>query len=474
MTDTILPRRRNGLGNRWLWVGVVLLICAGGAVFTFIRFGNATAAPTQDTVVVTRGTLVSSILGSGAIAPQQSLNLAFLTGGLVTQVLVKPGDTVSQGQTLAKLDDRALQIQVTNAQAGLDSAKARLQQIQQGTARPEDIAAAQAAVKSAQAASDAALQSAGTASSQIQALKAALEKATVALQRAQADYDRIGWRSDAGTLPQAQALQDATIDYQQAQANYDALNRTIGTNNASQVESAAATLEQAKANLAKLTAPALDTDLAIQQANVTQAQQALAQAQLNLEAATLKAPFSGIVTDVNITPGSQVGAGVVAMGLIDRSTLHVDLKLNENDAVRVQVSLPVTLTIDSLTNWHVQGQVTSVAPAANVINGVVTYAVRVEFGTADPRVKVGMTTNLNIVIARKDNVLLVPNSALLPQGAGHAVQVLGAKGQIQEVTVQAGLTDGVQTEILDGLKEGDRIIATPEIKKQGTGLFNGG
>ena len=82
---------------------------------------------------------------------EQSLNLAFQTSGTVTEVLVKEGDTVQAGQALARLDDRNLQLQVASARSGLESAQARLAQAQQGNAKAEDIAAAEAQLASAQA-----------------------------------------------------------------------------------------------------------------------------------------------------------------------------------------------------------------------------------------------------------------------------------------------------------------------------------
>jgi multidrug efflux pump subunit AcrA (membrane-fusion protein) len=65
------------------------------------------------------------------------------------------------------------------------------------------------------------------------------------------------------------------------------------------------------------------------------------------------------------------------------------------------------------------------------------------------------------VTATKENVLLVPNTALLPKGAGHAVQVPAASGGTREVEVQTGLTDGTQTEIVSGLQAGDQVMAIP-------------
>ena len=103
-----------------------------------------------------------------------------------------------------------------------------------------------------------------------------------------------------------------------------------------------------------------------------------------------------------------------------------------------------------------------IAPAADNSNGVVTYAVRVSFPDNDPKVKVGMTADLNIVTARKDDVLLVPNTALLPKGTGRVVQVpatdaQGRRDDPREVEVQIGLSDGTMTEILSGLSEGQEI-----------------
>src|SRR5262249_50428904 len=161
----------------------------------------------------------------------------------------------------------------------------------------------------------------------------------------------------------------------------------------------------------------------IQQASITQAEQSLQQAQLKLDQATLKAPFAGVVTAVNIVPGSNASSASPAVSMVDRSTLHVGLKLSENDVANVQLNHPVALTIDALKDWNVKGTVSYIAPSAETSNGVVTYRVRVDFPDSDPRVKVGMTANLSITTAQKDGVLLVPNSALLPKGSSHVVQV---------------------------------------------------
>jgi HlyD family secretion protein len=301
--------------------------------------------------------------------------------------------------------------------------------------------------------------------------EAALHSAEAAVQQAQVTYDNAR-AAEPNNIQQAEAkLADAQA---QLAALQNPSKNDIAQKQAS-VDQARAALAQAQANLAKLTAPGTESDVAIQQSSVSQAEQSLKQAQLKLEQASLNAPFDGVVSAVNIVPGSSASATTAAVSLIDRSTLHVDLKLSENDVAKVALGQKVALTIDALKDWKAEGAVSYIAPSADSSNGVVTYRVRVDFPDSDARVKVGMTANLSITTAKKDGVLLVPNSALLPKGAGHAVQVLGADGTTtREVEVQTGLTDGSNTEITSGLKEGDQVVTTPSTKTTTSGGLFGG
>lgn len=480
-----MQARRAGLGGRWLLVGVLLV---GAAVLTGLALSGTTRVAAEElaTVAVTRGNLIATVLGSGNVAAEQTLNLVFQTSGTVTDVLVKEGDLVQTGQVLARLDSRNAQLQVISAGSALASAQARLAQAQNGNARNEDILAAQAALTSARAAYDGALAAAETTDSQLRAAEAAMHKAQAARQQAQAAYDKVASAPNIAMLPQSLQLQQATIDEQQATANYRSLLQTAAKDAQARVDSAAAQLAQAQANLAKLTTPATASDLTIQQAAVSQAEAALKQAELALDNTALTAPFAGIVTQVNMVPGSLATTATPLLKLINRQPLHVDLKLTENDVAKVQLGQPVTVTIQSLGGWTTNGQVTFVAPAAENVNGVVTYIVRVSFADSDPRVRVGMTADLSIEVAHRENVLLVPNTALLPKGTQRVVQVpangaatatAAAKQITREIEVVTGLSDGTNTEILSGLSEGQEIIALPDSgvrSKAGTGSIFGG
>jgi HlyD family secretion protein len=384
--------------------------------------------------------------------------------------MVEAGDTVKAGQVLAELDMSDLQLAQANAQATLNLQQARFDQTKAG-ASDYDLAAAQASLDSAQAGYDAAVRKAGVNDSQLQVARSSLDKATIALQKAKADYDTAVSDGKTDLTAVGAARQQAQVDYESAQANYTITAAGI---NDSGVRSAASTVASAKANLLKLQNSPTTQDLQAAQAQLEQAKIAVQQAQVRLRNAQLIAPFNGIVTVVNITPGSSAAGTLTAMRLMDRSRLHVNLKLSENDVVKAQLGMPVDLTIDSLAGWTERGQVSYIAPASDVSNGVVTYAVRVIFTDSAARVKVGMTANLSIITAEKDNVLLVPNATLLPKGSGHIVQVLDAAGKTRDIDVVTGISDGTRTEIVSGLDEGTRILALPGTVVRPANPFGGG
>src|SRR5207253_8795140 len=116
--------------------------------------------------------------------------------------------------------------------------------------------------------------------------------------------------------------------------------------------------------LAKLQNSPTVQDLQIAQAQLEQAKIALQQAQLRLRNAQLSAPFAGVIMAVNIAPGSSASSALAAIKLMDRSTLHVNLRLNENDVAKVEEGQAVDLSMDSLSGWKAQGILGYIAPAA--------------------------------------------------------------------------------------------------------------
>jgi HlyD family secretion protein len=524
MATLTLPRKRGIKFNKWLILGAaVVVVGIAAAYFVANTLAADTSARTVTTVAVSRGTITQTVSGSGTVTADRTIDLGFDVTGTVREVLVQAGDTVVEGQTLALLDSRDLDAALASANAGLASARATLTQKQTGSATaqeiasaraavesatkayedlaagpsPAELASAQAAVAGAQAAYTAAQTESEVGSSTLRSLKATLEQARIALQSAQAAYDRIAWRSDVGASSEAAELQDATISYEKALADYNAQLVTNGpdaesaiataranllsaqtnladlTPTEADIASAKASLESAKATLAGLTSAASDTEVAIAQAGVDSAEQAVKQAQVNLEQAALRAPFGGVISDVAMVPGSS--AGDAAMTVIDQDPLHVELTLSENDVVKAEVGQMVKLTSDALSDWNAVGTVRYVGPNGTESNGVVTYLVRVDLPGGNSRIRVGMTLNVDIVTAERQNVLIVPNAAILPQGDGYIVQVIGADGMTQNQPIETGISDGTQTEITSGVVEGQKVISLPiSTTSSNTSSSNGG
>jgi HlyD family secretion protein len=225
------------------------------------------------------------------------------------------------------------------------------------------------------------------------------------------------------------------------------------------VRQSEATLASAKASLDKIVTPGTQTDIVMQQAAVTQAESSYNQAKLRLENASLTAPFAGIVSSVNMTVGQSSTGGTI--GLIDRNPMHIDVKFGETDIVYIKVGQSARLSIDALPDWQQTGTVTSISPVADTTSGVVSYAARIDFVDSDVRVLIGMTAIVELVTAEKKGALLIPNSAILPKGSGRVVQVPDGANATKEVDITIGISDGVQTEVLTGLTEGQEIISTP-------------
>ncbi len=404
-----------------------------------------------ETTVVRRGNLTAAVSATGTISPVREAQLAFSTTGALVRLDVQPGNMVKAGQIVAALDTRELELQLAQAEASLAAAQARLDQLKNPS--PADVAAAQASVASAEAALQ---QLKNPNPNDLLMAKADLDKAAAALARAQADYDRIGGASNPmiAMLPQALALQQATLDYQKAQAAFNARFNPSD----SQLKQAQAALEQARAQLARLTNPS-PNDLKSAQASVDQARAARDLAQTRLNYAIIKAPFDGVVTHVDVDLGSTVPAGRVVLGIADVSEYRVKLNIDETDVSKIQVGQEVTINLPAYPGVNIAAKVTDVASNATMVQGVVNYVVTVSLSPKQPvPIKLGMTADANILIANRENVLILSNRAIRAVGNNRFVTILRDDKSTQEIEVKTGMANDQETEIVSGLSEGQVVV----------------
>jgi HlyD family secretion protein len=332
--------------------------------------------------------------------------------------------------------------------------------------------------------------------------QAALQSAQSAVQQAQITYDTAR-QKEAADVPQAQqqiaaaqaqldALQHPTADdITQAQATLTqaqaALTKLKQGGTPDDIAAAQAQVVQAQSSLDKLTAPSAPANIASGQASLANAQAALQTAQLNLDRATLPAPFDGVVAAVDVTPGTIVSASTVAVTVIDRSKLHLALSLSESDAAAVQVGQLVQVSFDALPNVTLKGAVTNVAPNSTTVQNVVTYQVLVSIDPGKSPVKAGMSATAIIQTQTISGALLVPSRAIQTRGANQIIQVdlaqSGSAAQPTSIQIATGASANGQTVITKvlapaglTLNPGDQVVV-PSVARTSTttgGGFGGG
>ena len=438
-----------------LLITVVGLMLAGWLVLRTVRQRNTTSVE-YETVPVRRDTILATVNASGNIRPRRKVTLVFPSGGLLAAVHVQVGQKVEAGQELARLDTRQLEWNIAQAEATLRINEARLAQVKAGPSAA-DLAAAEAALESAQALYESAKKKLNLKDEQLSIAEADLKRAELALRDAQAAYDRVAWRPDIGMLPQAAALEKATLDYERALANYKLQVAAIDDTS---FKSAAAQLAQAKAQLDKLQRNPTPEELAIAEAQVEQSKAALEQAKLRLADAILVAPFSGTVLSIGAEVGEVVSAATPVVVLADLERYYIDASVDETDIGLVQVGQDATISLDAFPDMKLTGKVTRIDPLGKVSQGVVSYAVEVEVTSTNVPIRPNMTAIVDIVVARKEGVLVVPNRAVRRDTAArYSVEVLRGD-QVEQRTVTIGLSNELVTEIVSGLREGEEVVVS--------------
>lgn len=508
-----LPRRsrlRRMLGRRlFAAVAVVAILAVAGGILWSRR---ASGSVQYRTATAAMGTVTQTLSLSGNLGPVGDTALDFGSTGRVATVAVQPGQKVTSGQVLARLDTAALQGALTQAQANLASAQAKLSADQAGPTA-QNLSQAQASVSSAQVA----LANAKTSQTDTQQLNAVtLSQAQAAVTNAQsavnADQSQVAAdqrqaQADLGN-PNAEAAdqQKLAADNQtlskdqatlsSAQSNVEMTQVKVRQSNdqaASQVATSQVQLSNAQAALAALqqgvTAQTITEDqsaVSVQQVNVTNAQRALDQA-------TLTAPVDGTVGEVNVTVGESVSGGqssassssssssssasaTHAITLLTPGSFEVVGSVSDSQVNQVAVGQRARVTPAGATQ-AVNGKVTEVDQVATVTSGVATFGVTVVLDGNNPSLHSGVSASVQIIVNQVADVLTVPTAAV----QNGTVQLM-ANGVPQTTPVTVGASDSLRTQILSGLNEGDTVViatvsgSVPTLNAGGNGggLFGGG
>jgi HlyD family secretion protein len=267
--------------------------------------------------------------------------------------------------------------------------------------------------------------------------------------------------------------------------------------------SAQAALELAKLNAARTqrlfaekNSAQQDVDTALAnlhqaEANVKIKQGALDRAKADLEHCDIRSPVDGVVISRSVDVGQTVAASLQAPVIFqianDLTKMQIDANVAEADVGVVVVDQDVDFTVDAFPQRTFHGKVVQVRNAPITVQNVVTYDTVIGVNNDDLKLKPGMTANVSIKIAHRDSALQIKNAALryrpadaTPNEAARSTSSTGQRPRSggartpertvyvlngsspKPVQIKTGISDGINTEVTEGLKEGDRVV-TAEI-----------
>jgi len=231
---------------------------------------------------------------------------------------------------------------------------------------------------------------------------------------------------------------------------------------------------QADLDLARTSFRDAAAQVEVVQAQVDQAEAALANAKLDLGYTTIYSPVNGIVVSRNVDVGQTVVATMQTPTLFviaqDLTRMQVNANVSESDIGGVAELKTAEFTVDAFPKEPFTGTVVQVRNAPISIQNVVTYDVVIQVDNLALKLKPGMTANVAIITAHEDRTLRVPNAALRFRPPGvpidktkTAVWTLDAQGQPQAVTITPGIADQQFTQVREGtVREGDAVIVGME------------
>jgi RND family efflux transporter MFP subunit len=424
-------------------VGLILaLVCL--ALVSLSACGEQTTEIQTQYIEVSRGDLVVSVSADGNLSFLKDRKLTFGISGTITEINVGEGDRVTEGEVLARLDAASLELAVKAAELAVKTAEVKLEiatNEYRKIAYPYtystfafDVPAALAAIADAQRELNEAVKSLEIGLSFDQywevwhQLKQAQDKLTEAKQRLARGRGEDVFESGILSVADFWTLRAAELGMEQARL----------------------ALDSAKNDLVR--------------------------AKNELDKAVIVAPFDGVIAAVNVKKGDKLSsmdyATKTIVELIDPASMELNAEVDEIDIPNVKLGQRAIINVDALPKVQLQGEVTSISPLATEESGLILYKIKISLDVPKGSgLKLGMSATADIIIDERSSVLLVPSQAIGQNSLGNPVVKVMVNGQIEERAVVIGITDGYQTEILDGLDEGEVVVIEKKAPPKPSGGF---
>ena len=409
--------------------GVAIAIIGISAVVVRRHQGNAydvdaLTVPVEATEVTVR------VNASGEVEAFQTVNLSPKTSGIVDELLVEQGDSVDQGQVVARMDIDDLNAQLRQNQASLAEAEAQLQDLLQGTDQPQ-IAQAKA---------------------NLEAVRFQLVEAEARLSLVEGDLDRDRDLYNQGAIS-ARELDNSENAVDSAQANVRQLEARI---------------IEAQQRLVDLEDDPDPEEIAQAQARIERARGQVSAIQTRIENTIIRAPFAGVVTQKFATEGAFVtpttsaseAASATSSAIVAIADgLEIVAEVPEADLSQIQVGQPAEITSTAYPEAVFEGTVRLIAPEAIERQNVTIFQVRIRLENGLEQLRSNMNVDVAFLGNRLSDALVVPAVAVVTQGGETGVLVPDENNRnIRFRPVTLGPQVGQQIQILDGVASGDRVF----------------
>ena len=399
-------------------MGALVLVVIGFASKHFL--GGGTSIPPDRITPVKRGDLARSVVATGSIIPVTTVELKSKSAGLVKQILVQEGERIKEGQVLIELDKEMLQAQLREGEASRMAAGARLQEAEAEAASAETMKKKLAL----------------DVNNQEDNLR--FRKRQVDRYRAMSE-DKIISRMD---------MDQVERDYQEAYLKLESLRSELLMQDAR--------IEATRKVMARV------------RAEVIQADASLDRARENLRYATITSPITGIVLKRHVEVGDavssilQLGSQATLLSTLgDMSEVFVEGRVDESDIGHVFVGQQARVKVDAFRDQAFPGKVIRISPLGVSKDNVIGFDVRVSIQDPKAILRAKMSANAEIVIEEKKGILLIPEGAIVYDKDRNAFAELydtSQKESSRRVPIKIGISNGTTTEVISGLKEGDRIV----------------
>ena len=198
--------------------------------------------------------------------------------------------------------------------------------------------------------------------------------------------------------------------------------------------------------------------------NLQVAESALQNAKEELMKTEILAPFDGTVVDVGVKENDQLSAydysSITAVHLVDTSTVEMDGVVDEIDIYKVKVGQEAIITLDALPDVELKGRVIFISPFGTEEAGVVDFPVTISLEPSEMELRGGLTATADLIVEKHEKVLLIPNGAIKGSPGDYWVEVVidETTGETEKRQVVLGAQDAQFTEVISGLKEGDKVM----------------